>query len=277
MKYRYQKNISKIILIFTTNERGQLMHKYILIIVALTTMLLVSCGSEIDKINNEGLRSLIVKAISGDPEANEKLPGFLTDKHIHQTNFNSLTVESLAINNKVFYSVLLEYYDPTLNLFAIFDDQLNMYLLDKSLNGYSSSEWNVLGKRRFVFVQETFLTKDVLSLDRLSIYEIFENSAALVYRSLSRFVKENKITNQTVESITENIILTKITGVFEKEDVSKIDTFYFNPGLEKYLSKSDLFNNYVKQQIKEFNWTVLKSEIPAEIKDSVSDSVKNVN
>ncbi|MBK9099087.1 MAG: hypothetical protein IPM14_13395 [bacterium] len=253
------------------------MHKYILIIVALTNLLLVSCGSEIDKINNEGLRSLIVKAISGDPEANEKLPGFLTDKHIHQTNFNDLTVESLAINNKVFYSVLLEYYDPTLNLFAIFDDQLNMYLLDKSLNGYLSSEWNVLGKRRFVFVQESFLTKDVLSLDRLSIYEIFENSAALVYRSLSRFVKENKITNQTVESITENIILTKITGLSEKEAESQIDTFYFNPGLEKYLSKSDLFNNYVKQQIKEFNWTVLKSEIPAEIKDSGSDSVKNVN
>jgi hypothetical protein len=232
-------------------------------------MLLVSCGSENDEINNEGLRDLIIKAISGDPEANEKLPGFLTDKHIGQTNFNNLTVESLAINNKVFYSALLEYQDPTLNLFAIFDNQLNLYLLDKSLNGYLSSEWNILGNRKFVFVQERFLTKDVLSLDRLSIYEVFENSSALVYRSLSRFVKENKISNQTVESITENFILTNISGISEKEANSQIDTFYFNPDLEKYLSKSNLFNNYVKQQIKDFNWTVLKLKIPAEIEDSL--------
>lgn len=247
------------------------MQKFILIIFAITTLSLIRCGSDNEKISNDDLRNLITEAIAGDSEANAKLPGFLTNKHFGKTDFNNLSIESLSINNKIFYSVLLEYNDPSLNLFAIYDDKLNLYLLDKSLNGYLSSEWNVIGNRKFVFVQERFLTKDVLSIDRLSIYEVFEKSSALIYRSISRFVKENKISNQTVEAITDNFILTKLTGILEEENVSQIDTFYYDPEIEKYLSKSDPFKNYVKQQIKEFNWTVIQLTIPAEIQDSISD------
>lgn len=272
MKYRDQINISKIILIFTANERGQLMQKFILVTLAITALSLVRCSSDSDKINKDDFRSLIVEAIAGDSEANAKLPGFLTSKHISKTDFNNLSIESLNINNKTFYSVLLEYYDPTLNLFAIYDDHMNMYLLDKSLNGYLSSEWNVIGNRKFVFVQERFLTKDVLSLDRLSIYEVFENSSILVYRSLSRFVKNNRISSQTVESIKENFIITKITGFNDGTNIEHSDTFYYNPNSKKYLSKFNLFNNFAKEEIQSFSWTIIKPHITADFVSSFDDT-----
>lgn len=248
------------------------MHKLILIIFPIIAFSIFSCSTDQDKIDQGELRNLIVKAIAGDLEANLKLPGLLTDKHIGKTDYNNLSIESLSINNKVFFSVLLEYYNPTLNLFAIYDNELNLYLLDKSLNGYLSSEWNVMDSRKFVFVQENFLTKDVLSLERLSIYEVFESSSKLVYRSLSRFIKENRISDQKVESIKENFILAKISGVDDKAINNQVDTFFFNPNLGKYLSKQNLFNRYVKQEIKAFPWTIIKPQITADFLDAIDDT-----
>ena len=187
----------------------------------------------------------------------------LLTRHIGKSDYNQLYIDSLFIGDKHFFSVLLEYFDPSLNLFAIYDGDLNFLLLDKSLNGYLSSEWNKMEDRKFIFVQERFLTKDVLSLDRLSIYEVFDSSASMVYRSLSQFIKDNKTYNQTVESITPNFILTKISGGNESTKTSLVDTFYFNSESKNYTSEKNIFNNYVKQEIGDFSWVITKPEIPS--------------
>jgi hypothetical protein len=249
------------------------MQKFLFITLAISTLVFSSCSSDDDKMNRTDLQQLIVEALSGDSQANLKLQGLVGDKHIGNTDFNNLLINSLTVNDKTYFSVLLEYFDPTLNLFAIYDDELNFYLLDKSLNGYLSSEWNEIDNRKFIFVQERFLTKDVLSLDRFSIYEVFDNSASLVYRSLSRFVKENSTSFQTVGSITQDFILSKITDVNDKALNNQVDTFYYNSDSKKYLSKFNLFNNYVKKEINEFVWVNIKPEIPMGFLESENGSI----
>lgn len=253
------------------------MYKFIFIILTITALSIFNCSSDDNNISEDELHNLFTDAIAGNSEANLRLHGIFSNKHIGKTDYNSLAIKSMSINNKLFYSVLLEYNDPILNLFAIYDDQLNLYVLDKSLNGYLNAEWNDIGDRNFVFVQERFLTKDVLSLDRLSIYQVSANSADLVYRSLSRFVKENHISYNTVGRITDDFILTKVSDTNDKRINDQVDTFYFNSDLKKYLSKSNLFTKYVRQQINDFNWTLLKPEIPAEFLDTAAFSSHKVN
>ena len=120
------------------------------------------------------------------------------------------------------------------------------------------------GERKFVLVQERFLTKDILTLDRLSIYEVFDSSAALIYRSLSQFKKDSVVCSQTVESITPNFILTKIDGIKDSEINNQPDTFYFNSKSQNYISEKNIFNSYVKKEIGDFNWIITKPEIPSE-------------
>ena len=238
------------------------------IIIATLTILALTfsgCNSGNKEVDSSKLRTLITEAIAGDKDANEALKGLLSSKHFGKNNYNQLTINDFKLNDKQYYSVLLEYPDPTLNLFAIYDSELNFYLLDKSLNGNLSVEWVTSGKRLFVFLQERFLTKDVLSLDRLSIYEILDETASLVYRSLSRFVEDNDVSNQTIELITKAFIVTKVSGLKDKSIDNQTDTFYYNIDTKKYLSKWNLFNKYVKQQIKEFSWIITKPQIPSDI------------
>jgi hypothetical protein len=242
-----------------------MMRQILIVTITILAFVFFGCGSGNKEVDKSKLSKLVTEAIAGDEDANEALQGLISSKHFGKNDYNQLTIDGFKLNDKQYYSVLLEYPDPTLNLFAIYDSELNFYFLDKSLNGNLSVEWATSGKRLFVFLQERFLTKDVLSLDRLSIYEIFDETASLVYRSLSRFVEGNDISNQTVELITKAFIVTKVSGLKDKAIDNQADTFYFNTDAKKYLSKWNLFNKYVKQQIKEFSWIVTKPQIPSDI------------
>jgi len=248
------------------------------IIIAILTILVLTysgCSSGDKEVDSSKLRTLITAAIAGDQDANEALKGLLSSKHADKNDYNQLTIDGFKLNDKQYYSVVLEYPDPTLNLFAIYDSEFNFYLLDKSLNGNLSVEWATSGSRLFVFLQERFLTKDVLSLDRLSIYEVFDETASLIYRSLSRFAEGNDISYQTVELITKTFIATKVTGLKDKAIDNQTDTFYFNNNANKYLSKWNLFNKYVKQQIREFGWVTVKPQIQSDMLENGNTLIRN--
>ena len=251
------------------------MFKIFPIILITFAFILAGCSSDNDnEINSGTLRELISKALAGNPDANERLKGLLSNQHIRKTDYNNFTIDSLTLKSTRYYSVLLEYSDPLLNRFAIYDDNLNLYILDKSLNGYLSDKWIQVGTRNFCFVQEKFLTKDVLGLDRLSIYELKDGSVNLIYRSLSQFSDDKGTSYQTVESITPGFIVTKITGLQDRALDNQPDTFYYNLNAKEYLSKWNLFNNYVKQQVKEFNFTPSKPQIPSDMLENYNSQEK---
>lgn len=247
------------------------MQKLVITILALATLLFTGCTSD-SAIDKSDLETLIKEAISGDQDANVKLQGLISAKHIGNSNYNQIYIDELKSTDKTYFSVLLEYSDPRLNLFAIYDSNLNFYLLDKSLNGYLNSEWIENESKKYVFVQERFFTKDVLSVDRLSIYEVFNNSASLVYRSLSRFVKDNVLSYQRVENINDKFLLTKISGTTDNYINNRIDTFYYNQNTKKYSSNKDLFENYVHREVKNFIWITTKPQITEEFIESESDT-----
>jgi hypothetical protein len=191
------------------------------------------------------------------------LKGLIDAELISRIDFNSIRIDSGYVNKKYYYSVLLEYYDPLLNRFAIYDDQFRLYLIDKSLNGNLSAEWAEKDNRHFVFVQERFLTKDVLNIDRLSIYEVYDSTAGLVYRSISSFTNDKNTSTQTIENISSDFIATKISVNFHSSIINQTDTFYFNSDNRKYLSSINLFDDFVQQEIEDFRWIITKPQIPS--------------
>ena len=249
------------------------MQKFFFTILTVAFLLIAGCDLDNERIDKSDFENLISEAIAGDQDANTKLQGLLTSKHMGKSDYNQLFIDELRAIDKIYYSVILEYSDPRLNVFAIYDDNLNFYLLDKSLNGYLNSEWIEVGTRKFVFLQERFFTKDVLSIDRLSIYELSLNIASLVYRSPSRFVKSNDLSYQKVESITNDYLVTKVSGTKDNQINNQLDTFYFNSDSKKYLSKLDLFDNYIKEEVKNFIWITTKPQITEDFIEGESDNV----
>lgn len=237
--------------------------KLLLFALTILALLFPACDSNQENLGSEKLRELIFQALDRNEEANVKLKGLIDPELISGIDFNSIRIDSGYVNKKYYFSVLLEYSDPLLNRFAIYDDQLRLYLIDKSLNGNLSAEWAEKDNRHFVFVQERFLTKDILNIDRLSIYEMYDTTAGLVYRSISKFVKDKNTSTQTIENISSDFIATKILVNLRSNIINQIDTFYFNSDSRKYLSSINLFDDFVKQEIEDFSWFITKQQIPS--------------
>ncbi len=234
-------------------------------LILICSLILIGCSSDESTLNRAKLQSLVLNALKGDQKANQQLSGLIDKIHFGRIDFNQLSIDSSYMNRKFYYSLLLEYPEPALNLFAIYDDSQRFYLLDKSLNGNIIVEWAQQGTRNFCFVQERFLTKDVLSIDRLSIYLVEDTTAGLIYRELSRLVKDKDTVSHAVVNISDDKIVTRITSITDLNINNKTDTFYFNQVSNEYLSKTDLFKDFVKQEVRDFRWIPIKPQLVSSI------------
>lgn len=207
------------------------------------------------------LQSLVTEAVSGSIGANRLLSG-LTDGDVSgRRDFNQVKIDSFYLDGRTFFSVIVECTNPALNLFAVYDQYLEFYLLDKSLNGNITGKWKKLDDKNLILVSEKFISKDHLKLERLSMYYVDGLSAELRFRSLNKFEKDRKEYFQTVTSISDEYIITTITGSSQDGLTSRRDTFYCNTISGDYLSLNNYFSSFVKNQIEDYEFEPVNPQL----------------
>jgi hypothetical protein len=162
---------------------------------------------------------------------------------------------------RTFFSVIVEYPNPALNLFAVYDQYLEFYLLDKSLNGNITAKWKKLDDKNLILVSEKFISKDYIKLERLSIYSVDGISARILFRSLNKLEKGGKEYFQTVTFISDEYIITTISGSSREGLTSRRDTFYCNTISGDYLSPNNYFSTFVKNQIENYDFEPVNPQL----------------
>jgi len=214
------------------------------------------------------LQSLIIEAVSGSIGANRLLSGLIDDDVSGRRDYNQVKIDSFYLEGRTFFSVIVEYPNPALNLFAVYDQYLEFYLLDKSLNGNITAGWKMLKDKKLILVSEIFKSKDIIKLERLSIYFVDGLSAGLLFRSLNKFEKNGKEYFQTVTSISDEYITTSIIGSSREGLTSKADTFYCNTISGDYLSPNNFFSSFVKNQIEDYEFEPVNPQLTSMIETS---------
>jgi hypothetical protein len=203
--------------------------------------------------NTVSFQNLILRAISGDTSANQKLSN-LVDLNIPFNNdYNKLITDSLITKGKKkFFIVLLNYPNPIYNRLAVYDTALNMYLIDKSLNGYVSESLLNLNEKRLIKISESFISKDVLQVNRTSLYEINDSSANLCFRTFTRLTLPGSVFTQSISAFSNDQIITELSGTKVSTISGMKDIFTFNRSNKEYSSTGKVFDNFVLDRIKNF-------------------------
>jgi len=207
-----------------------------------------------EEFNTYTLRELIIEAANGSKKANDSLSNFFNLDIPANKNFNELYIDSINTNSgKKFFLILLEHPNPVYNRFAVFDNKLNAYIIDKSLTGWLNQEVIGTDDLKFLKITETFKSKDLIELDRMSLYKITDDSVFLSFRSFTRLTEPRKEFFQKVVKINEDTILTQLSGNPGLSGSFKIkaDTFIINSA-NIYLSSNELFDNFIKNEIFKF-------------------------
>ena len=212
-------------------------------------------------LDGNGLQALVLNSINGDKKANDSLSGLVDFKMDENISYNYLQVDSFYLDSIKYFSVLLEYPNPIYNRFAVYDSSANCFLIDKSLNGSLSFEVIELQDLKFIKVIEKFISKDTLSISRLSFYRKIDNSINLVYRSFAELKTLKSHFSQTINFISQDSIKTQIQVPKKYKLNVKEDVFVFDSIEKKYRSNQSLFDSLVYREIADFNVEVQKPQI----------------
>lgn len=210
--------------------------------------------------NGKTFLEFVTNSIKGDEGSKKTLEGLITfDAAL--SSFNKIEVDSIEINNSNYYTLLLENQNPVYNLFAIVDKDLNLILKDESLNGYLNLNFKKSGSRRFAVITETFNSKDVVELNRVSYYTLEQYSSELAFRQFIKIKTPSKEAEQVVSVISDTAIVTNIFYPQAKTSKTTKDIFRFDVANNKYQSEKNSFDSLVVKEIRTLKVTTKNPQI----------------
>ncbi len=208
------------------------------------------------------LKELSRKAINGDKNANSILNGLCDLSLPLNKKFNSFLIDSIySAHGHKYYYLLMGFPNPIYNRFAVYDSTFNLYLIDKSMDGYLSSNLINSQDQTFLSVLENFSSKGTFELNRTSYFMFTDSSVSLVLRTFTRAITPKNIFTQSIEKISKDSITTIISSTKSSTINNDSDVFFYNYKNGEYLSTKNVFSNFIENQITAYNHDPLKPEI----------------
>ena len=242
--------------------------KNILFTILFTSLIISGCRlsnqvkNNFIRVNGKSLKTLVEKAVNGDTLSNNNLNNLINLNFPVNNNFILFNIDSVkTFNGKKYYLVLLNNSNPVYNRFAVYDSLLNCYLIDKSLNGYLYESVLDIDNIKFVKLTENFNSKDVLALNRISLYRINSDSVSLAFKDFTKLIENGVIYTQTITSITPDFIRTILNSTAASPISDRQDVFYFNNENKRYISSAATFYNFVKKKVSDFNYNFQRPQI----------------
>jgi hypothetical protein len=194
------------------------------------------------------IEKTIQRAKNGIISANDTISTLLGLSLHANNNYNKLKIDSLVLSSVKYFTILLEFPNPVNNKFGIYDDTLKTLLLDRSLYGELNENIITINSKKYIKVDEGFTVKDIYEISRLSLYEVGNDKANLIFRTFTRFKEPGAVYTQKIIEFSGSQIITRINSTNDYFS-NKSDIFEFDKNSNSYVSKQNLFTDFIKRQL----------------------------
>jgi hypothetical protein len=231
-----------------------------------------------EKIDGKKLNLLVKGALSGNEASNFKLSGLLVDYTPSNVEYNQLFIDStFTASGLKLFSVLVEFPNPLFNILAVYDENLNLYLQDNSLNGNIAVKWKTISGKQYLAASERFTAKDKIELSRLSLYSVEDSKVTLLFRSFTRIKDARKKSEQIINYVGNDKITTRITSNHNRKLNNKTVTFNYSNVDNKYVSKDDIFHNFILDEINKAKGETKNQTLSKETVEQIKVELKLAN
>jgi hypothetical protein len=123
--------------------------------------------------------ALLDAYINGDEKAEAKLKDPFDFNILDAKNYRKVEIDSLVIDEKSYYSVLLQHKMPEYNKFLIYNDTLGLILHDKNVAGSLNYKKLQVNSKKFFTIVQKYSVKNILNVESVKIYDIKQERATL--------------------------------------------------------------------------------------------------
>jgi hypothetical protein len=217
-----------------------------LFILSLSLFSLWGCWGESD-FSQDKMKLLVLSAAEGSRTANDSLKGLFPQRS-NPGMPDGIEVDTLSISGRLFYGVTVQFKNHFNNRFALYDELLNCYLIDKSLNGTLELRVNNEHNFRYFSVEETFYSNDKTQLKRLSIFRGDTSGFGLAFRTYTSMKTADTVFTQYLYEITPEMIRTTISAPVFSGLNNFNDDYIYNENLKIYdVRKAIYFDEFVTE------------------------------
>jgi hypothetical protein len=215
--------------------------KYLVIFLA-AVFFVSGCSVQVNQPGPEQIVNLVSDAAKGIASANDSLGGIINASKPLQKVY----VDTLSANGIKFFGVAAQYNDPEFNRFALYDQNLNLILLDKSLNGDFQLSSVEKGDFKYFNLQEKFYTNDSIQLRRISIYRGDTSGFSLAFRTFVFMKTRDTVFIQNLYEIERDIIRTNISAPLFSGLNNITEDYFYNRDKKIYdVRRSIYFDDFV--------------------------------
>lgn len=222
--------------------------------IILIAALFISCKEEIvvKQIDSGSLKESVLHYLDSSKQNIENIAGIFANIKEPSKNYNKIIVDSVQINKKKHYILLLEHPIPVFNLFAILDDSLNLLLKDNSINGYLNYSVLSNGINDYIQLTETYKSLDVFNLNRISFYKKIGDKFYLVFRGHISFNSPKDSVVRNLTSFTDSMIVCSIpkSKAIVKEEI--VYKYYFDKASKLFRTQKDFMDSLIQKEINNF-------------------------
>ncbi|MDP4114866.1 MAG: hypothetical protein Q8903_01960 [Bacteroidota bacterium] len=193
------------------------------------------------------VQNYLDQAIRGNKTSNSLLKNIIDSSFTLPIIFEQIKIDSINLNNNKIFTIVLQHKNPFYNRFALYDKDLNLLLIDKSLNGVTELKNYFKENALNIEVKDAFVSKDSAIISRLSIYRQKESTFALVYRAYTKLIlPDNTYTQDIVSSVKDSVSTVIISA---KDGEIGRDVFLYDNSMNKYVSSGNTFEKIVLTEV----------------------------
>lgn len=193
------------------------------------------------------IQNLLNQAMRGNKEANSLLKNLIDSTFTRPVGFEQIQIDSIVSESNKYFTVVLVHKNPFYNRFALYNNDLNLLLIDKSLNGSVELKPYFKDKKITIEARDFFVSKDSAHISRLSIYSQIRNSVALVFRNYVKLIMPDDVYKQEIAFSSKDSISTIISSAKEGEIAR--DVFIFDNIANRYISSNNTFEKLLLTEV----------------------------
>jgi hypothetical protein len=221
------------------------------------------CSGGGNELSPDKLKNLVISAAEGRRTANDSLAGIFNMGAVPGTPLG-ISIDTISFSGRKYSGVAVEFSNPINNRFALYDEHLNCYIIDRSLNG------KLLLRRvkeydfTYFSLEETYNTNDNIELKRLSIYRGDSTGFNLSFRTFTMMKTIDTVFTHDLYAITPDLIRATIIAP-QFSGINNINDDYLYDSKKKVytVKKSVYFDEFVTEFINSIKDTTHKFISPA--------------
>jgi hypothetical protein len=206
-------------------------------------LMISGCTDVKERVTREQLVNHIFNAAAGDKGANKLLSELFNVSELSE-KLPEIIIDTLSFNSKVFYAAAVRFPGEVVNYFALYDEYLNCYIIDRSLNG--TIKLSTLSDPRCFTLEENYFTNDSIELKRFSIYSGDSSGFNLSFRTFTMMRTVDTVFQHNLKKISADIISTRISAPQFSGLNNFSDDYLYDKNLKKYyVGKAVYFDEFV--------------------------------